>query len=215
MKKIILMVAAATMFISCGTTKQVGSSTQNWQQQTVVNHTTNKSQAPQEVATSVTAQQAFEAQAPISVEMLDWGFGRSGDKAKAMRDALRSAQNNIAIRLYRAISSVDTTFGDDIEKGDKMATMNKRSEMIVGVVDNKTATISYTKAPVFSRDTNGIYECEIEVKLTPALLENICTEVRNTLSDNDEMKVRFEEEKYFEEVYKAALEEFRTANKKK
>lgn len=143
--------------------------------------------------------------------MIDFGFGRSGDKAKALRDALKSAQNNIAIRLYRSISSVDKEFAEDITLGDKITTQTKRADMIVGIVDSKTATISYTTAPTFSRE-NGVYECQVEVKLMPELLHSITKDIYNSLSADDELKVRFNEQQFYDNVYKQELEAYRAAN---
>lgn len=215
MKKTMFIMAIATMFMlsSCGASRKSTvslQSSQNWQQITQV----DASQAgTQQVTVSDVAKQAYDNQAPVSVEMLDYGFGRSGDKAKAMRDALKSAQNNIALRLYRSISSVDTEFAEDISKGENMVTKTKRSDMIVGIVDNKTATISYTRPPIFTRE-NGVYECEVEVKLTPELLQSITKEIHNSLPADDEMKVKFDEQQYYNDVYQKMLEDYRTRSSK-
>ena len=215
MKKSMFFVAIATMFMlsSCGASRKSTvsyQSSQNWQQITQV----DASQAgTQQVTVSDVAKQAYDNQAPVSVEMLDYGFSRSGDKAKAMRDALKSAQNNIALRLYRSISSVDTEFAEDISMGENMVTKTKRSDMIVGIVDNKTATISYTRPPIFTRE-NGVYECEVEVKLTPELLQSITKEIHNSLPADDEMKVKFDEQQYYNDVYQKMLEDYRTRSSK-
>lgn len=215
MKKTMFIMAIATMFMlsSCGASRKSTvslQSSQNWQQITQV----DASQAgTQQVTVSDVAKQAYDNQAPVSVEMLDYGFARSGDKAKAMRDALKSAQNNIALRLYRSISSVDTEFAEDISKGENMVTKTKRSDMIVGIVDNKTATISYTRPPIFTRE-NGVYECEVEVKLTPELLQSITKEIHNSLPADDEMKVKFDEQQYYNDVYQKMLEDYRTRSSK-
>lgn len=213
MKKTMYFVAIATMFMlsSCGASRKSTvshQSSQNWQQITQV----DASQAEQ-VTVSDVAKQAYDNQAPVSVEMIDYGFARSGDKAKAMRDALKSAQNNIALRLYRSISSVDTEFAEDISMGENMVTKTKRSDMIVGIVDNKTVTISYTRPPIFTRE-NGVYECEVEVKLTPELLQSITKEIHNSLPADDEMKVKFDEQQFYNDVYQKMLEDYRTRNSK-
>lgn len=212
-KTFILAAVAALVFCSCGTTKKVSSSTQAYQRTTTVNPSSSSStkQPEQQIRVSSVAQNAINQQGPVSIEMIDFGFGRSGDKAKALRDALKSAQNNIAIRLYRSISSVDKEFAGDITLGDKITTETKRADMIVGIVDNKTATISYTTAPVFSRE-NGVYECQVEVKLMPELIQSITKEVYNGLAADDELKVRFDEQQFYEEVYKQELEAYRAAN---
>ena len=212
-KTFILAAVAALVFCSCGTTKKASSSTQAYQRTTTVNPSSSSStnQPEQQIRVSSVAQNAINQQGPVSIEMIDFGFGRSGDKAKALRDALKSAQNNIAIRLYRSISSVDKEFAEDITLGDKITTKTKRADMIVGIVDNKTATISYTTAPVFSRE-NGVYECQVEVKLMPELLQSITKEVYNGLSADDELKVRFDEQQFYEEVYKQELEAYRAAH---
>lgn len=212
-KSILFAVIAALVICSCGTAKKSSATAQTYQRNTTVTSTSPSSanQPEQAIRISGTAQQAIANQGPVSIEMIDFGFGRSGDKAKALRDALKSAQNNIAIRLYRSISSVDKEFAEDITLGDKITTKTKRADMIVGIVDKKTATISYTTAPVFSRE-NGVYECQVEVKLMPELLHSITKEVYNNLSANDELKVRFDEQEFYENVYKQELEAYRAAN---
>lgn len=215
MKRSMFFAALAVMFIlsSCGASRKAAvnyQSSQNWSQQTQMNASQSE---VQHVVISDVAKHAYENQAPVSVEMLDYGFSRSGDKAKAMRDALKSAQNNIAIRLYRSISSVDTEFAEDITMGENITTKTKRSEMIVGVIDNKVVTISYTRTPIFTRE-NGIYECEVEVKLSPELLQTVTKEIYNSLSTDDELKVKFDEQQFYENVYQKTLEEFRKNNSK-
>lgn len=206
--KFAAIAAAALAICSCGTPKQATTS-QAYQRNTQV--TSNANQPEHQIRVSNVAQQAIDNQGQVAIEMIDFGFGRSGDKAKALRDALKSAQNNIAVRLYRTISSVDTDFAEDVTLGDKITTKTKRSEMIVGIVDRKTATISYTTAPLFSRE-NGIYECQVEVKLMPELLQSITKEIYNSLPDNDELKVKFDEQQYYTEVYTKELEAYRAAN---
>lgn len=173
--------------------------------------TSSANQPERPITVSSVAQNAIDTQGPVSIEMIDFGFGRSGDKAKALRDALKSAQNNIAIRLYRSISSVDQEFAEDISIGDRITTRTKRADMIVGIVDNKTATISYTSAPIFSR-VDGVYECQVEVKLVPELLQSITREIYNSLSADDELRVRFDEQQFYDSVYKRELDAYREAN---
>lgn len=228
MKKMFLIAAVAASAVSlssCGSSKNATNvdngyyyNPQAYQQQ-VAQQPYYQAPQPQQqqienipLNLSKAAEDAFNNQDPISVEMIDFGFGRSGDKAKALRDALKSAQNNIAIRLYRSVSSVDTEFGEDITLGDKITTKSKKSDMIVGIVDRKTSTISYTKAPVFTRE-NGIFECEVEVKLTPELLKSITKEIYESLSSDDEVKVRFDEQQFYENVYKKQLDEYRNSQK--
>lgn len=214
MKKVFFLAAISALIVcSCGTSKKVASTTQTYQKSTQVSSTTSQSanQPEQPVRVSSVAQNAINNQSPVSIEMIDFGFGRSGDKSKALRDALKAAQNNIAIRLYRSISSVDKEFAEDITIGDKISTQTKRADMIVGIVDNKTATISYTSAPTFSRE-NGVYECQVEVKLMPELLKSITKEIYNSLSADDALKVKFDEQQFYENVYKQELEAYRAAN---
>ncbi|MBR2116600.1 MAG: hypothetical protein IJ942_06240 [Alistipes sp.] len=209
MKKIFVfaVITAAMSLVSCGATKQAtNNSNQTWQQTTQVNN--KSSEQPQTINLSSAAQAAFDNQGSINVEMIDFGFGRSGDRAKALRDALKSAQNNIAIRIYRTLSIVDKEFAEDITIGDKISSKTQRSDMIIGIVDRKTATISYSKAPEYSR-TDNIWEYSVEVKLTPELLKSISSEIYNSLSSNDELKVKFDAQKFEEEVYNKQLEEFR------
>lgn len=219
MRKNNFIVALATIFVwSCGSSKQATTTTQTYQKSTEVTSTTqgnsSMNQPARPIDVSPVAQQAIDNQAPVAIEMLDWGYARSGDRAKAQRDALKAAQNNIVIRLYRSISSVDQEFGQDITIGEKITSETKRSDMIIGIVDKKTATISYTKQPTVSRE-NGIYEVEVEVKLTPELLNSITSEIYNSLSSEDELKVKFDEQQFFENVYKAQLDAYRAEQNEK
>lgn len=210
MKRYFQFVAIATTvvaFVSCGTTKEV-------QTNTYPNYRQDVSKKGEEVhlELSKTAQEAFDNQEAVSIEMLDFGFGRSGDKAKALRDALKSAQNNIAIRIYRAVTYVDKEFAQDIVLGDKITSKSDKADMIIGVVDRKVVSISYTKAPVFRKDKN-IWECDVEVKLVPELLNSMTKEIYDSLSDDDEMKVKFSEKEFEEEVFNKVLDEYRKAQK--
>lgn len=202
MKKSIVMAAIAALALtSCGTTRTVY----------VGGH--SGAAAPEqknELQLSNAVEAAFANQGELSIDLLEFGFGTSDDKAKAQRDALRAAQNNIALRLYRSISMVDTDYGNDITANGKSATQTKRTEMITGVVDNKVATIRYASKPVFVRTEDGLnWECQVEVVLQPALVESITKEIYEGLSSDDELKVRFDEQKFYEDTYKSLLEDYR------
>lgn len=208
MKKTILMAAiAALVLTSCGTTRTA---------YVVGNSGAAAPEQKNELQLSNAVEAAFANQTEISVDLIEWGFGISGDKAKAQRDALRAAQNNIALRLYRSISMVDTDYGNDIATNGKSATQTKRTEMITGVVDNKVATIRYASKPVFERTEDGLnWECQVEVVLQPALLESIAKDIYEGLSSDDELKVRFDEHQFATQVYMKALEEYRKNNPQK
>lgn len=218
MKQNIIFAAMALIICSCGSSRGVSSSNQTYQRDTQVNNYTapapaqttaaQANQPRQAVQASAVARQAIDNQAPTTIDMIEWGFGRSGDRARAQRNALRSAQNNIAVRLYRTMTIVDTEFGEDIEIGDNINTSSHRAEMIVGVIDRKTATISYTKEPVFSR-VNGVWECEVEVKLSPETLRTITHDIYNSLSSDDELRVRFNEQQFYDNVYTTQLNAYR------
>ena len=202
MKKSIVMAAIAALALtSCGTTRNVY----------VGGH--SGAAAPEqknELQLSNAVEAAFANQGELSIDLIEFGFGTSDDKAKAQRDALRAAQNNIALRLYRSISMVDTDYGNDITANGKSATQTKRTEMITGVVDNKVATIRYASKPVFVRTEDGLnWECQVEVVLQPALVESITKEIYEGLSSDDELKVRFDEQKFYEDTYKSLLEDYR------
>lgn len=208
MKKFLFYVAltaTAVGFVSCGTSKSIAANSSSRYSEEVNNEDIN-------LNLSKTVQNAFDNQAAVSVEMIDFGFGRSGDKAKALRDALKSAQNNIAIRLYRSVSIVDKEFAEDIVLGENITSKSKKSDMIIGIVDRKVSTISYTKAPVFRKDKN-IWECDVEVKLSPEVLKSITDEIFNSVSEDDEIKLRYDESKFYEDVYSKQQEEYRNAQK--
>lgn len=213
MKKMLFfvaVVATVVSFVSCGTKQVVQTNTYPKYRQ-ADNAQPNNGEV-YNIELSKTAQDAFDNQQPVAVEMLDFGFGRSGDKAKALRDALKSAQNNIAIRLYRAVTYVDKEFAEDIVLGDKITTKSEKADMVVGVVDRKVASISYTKSPVFRRDKN-IWECDIEVKLTPEIINSIAKEIYNSLPEEDELKVKYSSKQFEEETFNKVLDEYRNSQK--
>lgn len=219
MRKNIIIVAIATFFVcSCGSSKKATTTTQSYQKSTEITSTTQGSssinQPARPIDVSPVAQQAIDNQAPVAIEMLEWGYGKSGDRARAGRLAIEDAQNKIVIKLYRSISSVDQEFGEDITIGEKITTKTKRADMIIGIVDKKRASISNTKQPTVGRE-NGIYEVEVEVKLTPELLNSITSEIYNNLSSEDELKVKFDEQQFFENVYKAQLDAYRAEQNEK
>ena len=143
---------------------------------------------------------------------LDYGFARSYNKGKAYRDALRDAQTNIATRLYRSLSSVDTPFAQDTESGTNLKSISNRTERMVGVIDNAVVNIRNTKEPKFNIGADGIYECEVEVFMDNSMAKQIAKQVYNSLSSEDELRVKFEEQKFID-VYNQELEKYRNSKK--
>lgn len=187
-------VAATLLFTACSSSKQ----------------TTYTPSQPTQQNTQV---KSFES-TPVAPEafadgMIDFGFGKSYDKSKAYRDALRSAQLNAATRLYRSISAVDTEFGQDITNGKKNETMTKRTERAVGIIDDKVVTIRNTQAPKFTQDASGVYECEVQIVVSPQLVKEVAKSIYSSLPSEDAIKVKYEEHKFVEEVYNKELEDYR------
>ena len=142
----------------------------------------------------------------------DYGFARSYNKGKAYRDALRDAQANIATRLYRSLSSVDTPFAQDIENGANLSSMSIRTERMVGVIDNAVVNIRNTKEPKFTKGEDGVYECEVEVMMDNSMAQQIAKQIYNSLSTEDELRVKFAEQQFID-VYNQELEKFRESKK--
>lgn len=182
MKRIfVLAVTTATMLLaSCGASKKTVSMDYPHQQRPAQQQQSN---------------QKFDS------GMIDYGFGRSGDKGKAYRDALRNAQQNAATRLYRVLSSVDTDFGQDIAMGENLQSMSKRSERFVGIIDDKIVMIRNNKEPKFEQN-QGIWSCEVEIIVDNSLADAVAQSIYSSLPDDDALKVKFEEHQFKEEFEK-------------
>lgn len=139
------------------------------------------------------------------------GFGKSYSKSQAYRNALKDAQQNIAVRLYRVLSSVDTDFAQDTENGASLQSMGKRSERFVGVIDDKVVSIHNVSEPVFSKDASGVYECEVKVVMDNSLVADVAKALYSSMSDDDALRVKFEEQQFIKE-YEKQMKEFRERN---
>lgn len=142
--------------------------------------------------------------------LIEYGYARSHNKGKAYTDALRNAQQNIATRLYRVVSAVDTDFAQDTENGAKLQSLSERSSRFVGVIDEQVVTVKLAGEPKFNRTSDGIFECEVEVLMDNALVAKVQAALSEAaMSDDDAVRVKFEENK-FREVYEKELADFRS-----
>lgn len=192
MKKMIAMaVLAAALFASCGTSKKTAAN--DWQyQQWLAQQQQQQQPAPAPAPAQAPAannENAFQS------GLTEYGFGRSGDKGKAYRDALRDAQLNVATRLYRVMSAVDTSFGQDTANGENMRALSNRSERVVAIIDDKTVMIRNLKEPKFTQE-KGIWSCEVEVMVDHTLANAVAKEIYSSLSEDDALRVKFEEEQF-------------------
>ena len=141
--------------------------------------------------------------------LFDYGYSRSSNKGKPYTDALRNAQQNIATRLYRVVSAVDTDFAQDTENGAKLQSLSERSSRFVGIIDEKVVTVKLAGEPKFNKTSDGIFECEVEVIMDNALVAEVQAALsKAAMSDDDAVRVKFEENK-FREVYEKELADFR------
>ncbi len=167
--------------------------------------------AVQQTAPQVSAQPQNSAAAqPYADGLFDFGFAKSYNKGKAYQDALRNAQANIATRLYRVQSSVDTDFARDTENGAQMSSVSNRTARIVGVYDRKTVSVKLVADPKFTRDASGVYECEVQVVMDPALVRETAKALYSALPEDDALKVRFEEQQ-FVDTYEKELADYRAS----
>lgn len=184
MKKIFtLMAIAATvlMAVSCGSSKNVATTTTT---------------APADLS-------KYES------GLFDYGYAKSYNKGKAYTDALRNAQQNIATRLYRVISAVDSDFGQETENGANMQSLSERSARFVGIIDDKVATVRLAGEPKFTKTADGVFECEVEVIMDNSLVAEVQAELtKASMSDDEVVRVKFEENK-FKQEYEKELEAFR------
>ena len=123
-----------------------------------------------------------------------YGIARSYDKGKAMTDAIKRGQTQIGVNLYRTFSLVDKEFGEDLESNKSIKSMGKRSQTVIGVIDNasiQTTVVCSEK----TQDEAGVW-------------------INNELGKQQELEVRFNEQE-FDKVYNSALEEYRKQREKK
>ena len=141
--------------------------------------------------------------------LIEYGYARSHNKGKAYTDALRNAQQNIATRLYRVVSAVDTDFAQDTENGAKLQSLSERSSRFVGVIDEQLITGKLAGEPNFTRTSDGIFDGEVEVLRDNSLVAKVQAALSEAaMSDDDAVRVKFEENK-FREVYEKELADFR------
>lgn len=185
MKKILFLIAVLAV-VSCGSPKTVTTTT----------------------TTTTTSTQTFDA-SKYESGLLDYGYAKSYNKGKAYTDALRNAQQNIATRLYRVVSAVDTDFAQDTENGAKLQSLSERSSRFVGIIDEKVVTVKLASEPKFTRNSDGVFECEVEVVMDNSLVAEIQSALSQAAMTEDEsVRVKFEENK-FKEVYEKELADFR------
>lgn len=193
MKKMMIMAFLAVptlLFASCKTAKPTGTST-------TVRSTIHVQYVPQDVLDD-----------KFQDGLVDYGYGRSGNKGKAYRDALRSAQLAAATRLYNTLSAVATDFNEDIDLGKKSQYMSKRTERAVNIIDNKVVTIRNSKEPEYSHDEEGVWECDVEIMIDYSLAKRVAKEIYNAMPEDDSLRVKFEEKEFIEE-YEKQLRDFR------
>lgn len=145
---------------------------------------------------------------PYADGLFDFGFAKSYNKGKAYQDALRNAQANIATRLYRTQSAVDTDFARDTENGTEMSSVSNRTTRIVGVYDRKIVSVKLVADPKFTRDASGVYECEVQVVMDSAVVRETAKALYASLPEDDALKVRFEEQEFID-TYEKELEAYR------
>lgn len=143
---------------------------------------------------------------------MDFGFGKSFNKGQAYTNALRNAQENIATRLYRGISAVDEAFARDTQNAAQLNTVSNRTSKIVGIIDNKVVSVTLMKDPTYTKDEQGAWDCEVQVFLDAKVVKETAKAIYNTLSDDDVLRVKFEEQQ-FQEEYEKQLKEYRATHK--
>lgn len=141
-----------------------------------------------------------------------YGIARSYDKGKAMTDAIKRGQTQIGVNLYRTFSLVDKEFGEDLESNKSIKSMGKRSQTVIGVIDNasiQTTVVCSEK----TQDEAGVWTYEVCVEMNQSL-KDLGTKINNELGKQQELEVRFNEQE-FDKVYNSALEEYRKQREKK
>ena len=143
---------------------------------------------------------------------VDFGFGKSFNKGQAYTNALRNAQENIATRLYRSISAVDESFARDTQNAAQLSSVSNRTSKIIGIIDNKVVSVTLMKDPTYTKDEQGAWDCEVQVFLDAKVVKETAKSIYNTLSDDDVLRVKFEEQQ-FQEEYEKQLKEYRATHK--
>ena len=141
-----------------------------------------------------------------------YGIARSYDKGKAMTDAIKRGQTQIGVNLYRTFSLVDKEFGEDLESNKSIKSMGKRSQTVIGVIDNASIQTTVVCSET-TQDEAGVWTYEVCVEMNQSL-KDLGTKINNELGKQQELEVRFNEQE-FDKVYNSALEEYRKQREKK
>lgn len=191
MKKNLLFatVVVAMIVTSCGTSKKT----------TVVSN--NSIPTP-----------SITAPAEVYVGETERGYGKSFNKGQAYTIALRNAQENMATRLYRSISSLDKVYNRNTQSGAQLSSVSNREDEMLGIIDDKVVSISLMKDPVYTKDEQGAWDCEVQVFLDSKVVAETAKKIYNTLSDDDVLRVKFEEQQFMDEFEKQ-LKEYRETHR--
>ena len=157
-------------------------------------------------------QPSISSVSSVYVGEVEYGFGISYNKGEAYTIAIENAQENMALRLYRSLSSVDEPFNQETQSGTNLKSISNRTRKMIGIVDNKVVSISLMKDAEFARNPQGYWECTVQVFLDKKVVKDAAKTVYDSLSEDDELRVKFEE-KQFEEEFEKRLKEYRESHK--
>ncbi len=163
-------------------------------------------------STSGIPQISITAPASVYVGAMEFGYGKSFNKGQAYTLALKNAQENMAVRLCRSISYVDNDFARDTESGAQLNSVSNRTKKIVGIIDNKVFSVNLMKDPAYTKDGQGVWECEVQVFMDDTVVKETAKSIYNTLPDDDVLRIKFEE-KQFTEEFEKQLKEYRATHK--
>ena len=129
--------------------------------------------------------------------------GSSHQKGEVHKSAMLNAQEIVRLKIKHAYNGMVSDFfqsmgnnaGNDIERKTSSA-----GDRIIDVVVNNTAESCLRWGEV---ESDGHIECYVAIKISKVdLAQKIATEVDNKLSDEEKMKINFDEKVYREQMEK-------------
>ena len=202
MKKTLLSLAAvalAVIFTSCGSSKNVSNS----------NYSNNGGGNP--------FGETYEM--PCAVYDTDTDFAATGifrgssyQKGELLKWALQNAQEQVRMKIQHAYKGMVSDYsqniggnqGNDIERKMTMA-----GDQIIDAVINDTRAVCQRFGAV---DDSGHIECYVAIQISKKdLSEKVANAVENVLSDDEKLRIGFNEMKYREQMNKS-FEQYKEQN---
>lgn len=182
---IVFTIAIAYMFSSCGGSKPT------------------VAQQPQNTMPFTDAYEAPCAVYDTPEEFAATGIykGSMNQKGEVQKFALANAQQLVRMKMQHAYKGMVSDFAQTIgnNKGNDIeAKMNAAGDQMIDVVVNNTSACCVKWSQV---DPQGVVECYCAIKVPKVdLSKKVAQAVSNVLTEDEKMKIQFDESKYRQEM---------------